>query len=172
MCEGFSLDDVLALDAASIAEHGFVVIGVDAPVAWAYTVGLLDAVDHPEMVIAGVSAETGGSVLSMLARSALEGERFDVGDTVDLGRGVARVGAVSEIQRDLGTFNMWDNLQRHGTLRARELEVVQIVLPPAFFRSGHGGLQPRLDDPDARIDAPGPRPNRAERRRRSRKHPA
>ena len=179
MCEGFSLDDVLALDAASIAEHGFVVIGVDGPdrgddgpVAWAYTVGLLDAVDHPEMVIAGVSAETGGSVLSMLARAALEGERFEVGDTIDLGRGLARVGAVHEIQREVGTFNMWDNLQRYGAVRERELEVVQIVLPSAFFCGDHGGLQPRLDDPGARVDARRPRPNRAERRRRSRRQPA
>ena len=29
MCEGFSLDDVLALDAAHIAEYGFINIGVD-----------------------------------------------------------------------------------------------------------------------------------------------
>jgi hypothetical protein len=70
MCEGFSLDDVLALDAARIAEYGFVVIGVegrddddDHPPAWAYTVGLLDAADHPEMIVAGVSTETSGSFL-------------------------------------------------------------------------------------------------------------
>jgi hypothetical protein len=178
MCEGLSLDDVLALDAASIAEHGFVVIGVDGPdpgadgpVPWAYTVGLLDAVDHPEMVIAGISAQTGGSVLSMLAEAALEGERFEVGDTIDLGRGIARVGAVHDIQRELGTFNMWDNLQRNGTLRARELEVVQILLPSSFFCRDQTGVQPRLSDPGARVDTRRPRPNRAERRRRpSRRH--
>jgi predicted dienelactone hydrolase len=28
MCEGFSLDDSLALDAAHIAEYGFMVVGV------------------------------------------------------------------------------------------------------------------------------------------------
>ena len=42
MCEGFSLDDVLALDAARIAEYGFMVIGVGSEEAdhapWAYTV--------------------------------------------------------------------------------------------------------------------------------------
>ena len=177
MCEGFSLDEVLARDAESIAEHGFVVIGVDGsdrgvddPVAWAYTVGLLDAADHPELVIAGVSAETGGSVLSTLARAALDGERFEVGDTIDLGRGVAHVGAVDEIQRELGTFNMWDNHQHHGTVRARELKVVQILLPSGFFGSDRGARQPRLDDPGARVDARRPRPNRAERRRRPRRH--
>jgi Domain of unknown function (DUF4262) len=167
MCEGFSLDDVLALDAADIAEYGFVVIGVDDPDrgaddprSWAYTVGLLDAVDHPEMVIAGVSAETSGSVLSMLARSALAGERYEVGETIDLGCGVARVGAVDEIQYELDTFNMWRNLWRNGTLDASELEVVQIILPSTFFCSAHRQRQPLLDDPDARVDTPRPRPNR------------
>ena len=29
MCEGFSLEDVLALDAAHIAEYGFMIIGVE-----------------------------------------------------------------------------------------------------------------------------------------------
>jgi hypothetical protein len=159
MCEGFSLDDVLALDAASIAEYGFIVVGVDDPDGgdsdhgpWAYTVGLLDAADHPELVIAGVSTETCGPMLSILARSVLAGERYQVGEAIDVGRGVARVGAVNEIQYELSTFNVWHQLRRNGTLRTSELNVVQIVLPSTFFCSAHRQAQPRLDDPDARID--------------------
>lgn len=173
MCEGFSLDDVLALDAASIAEYGFIVVGVDDPdggdghrPAWAYTVGLLDAADHAEMVIAGVSTETSGSLLSILARSVLAGERYEVGETIDVGRGVARVGAVNETQYGLNTFNMWHQLRRNGTLRTSELDVVQIVLPSTFFCSAHRQVQPMLDDPDARVDVRRPPANRAERRRR------
>ena len=173
MCEGFSLEDVLALDAATIAEYGFMVVGVDAPdrsehdpPPWAYTVGLLDAADHPEMIIAGVSAETSASVLSMLADAALEGERFEVGDTIDLGVGIGRVGAVDEIQYGLDTFNMWHQLRRYGTVRTPELEAVQIILPSKFFCSDHRHAQPLLADPDARVDARRPSANRAERRRR------
>jgi len=33
ICEGFSLEDVLALDAAAIDEYGFIVVGVDDPAA-------------------------------------------------------------------------------------------------------------------------------------------
>jgi Domain of unknown function (DUF4262) len=173
ICDGLSLDEVLALDAASIDDHGFTVIGVGGPGVgdveirpWAYTVGLLDAADHPELVIAGVSMETCGSLLPLLAESVLDGERYEVGDTIDLGRGVVRIGEVNEIQRALGTFNMWDNLQNYGAVQALELEAVQVILPPTFFCSVHGETQPLLDDPDARVGARRPRPNRAERRRR------
>ena len=180
MCEGFSLDDVLALDAARIAEYGFMIVGVegpegdnDHPPPWAYTVGLLDAVGHPEMIIAGASSDTSGPLLSSLARSALAGERFEVGETINVGRGAARVGAVNPVQYELDTFNMWHNLQRHGTLRTSELEAVQIVLPSAFFCSFHRLEQPLLNDAGARVDRLRPPPNRAERRRRPpRRRPA
>ena len=174
ICDGFSLDEVMADYSDRIAEHGFVLVGVegprvdgvDRPPAWAYTVGLLDAADHPELVIAGgVSAELMGSLLSFLARSVLEGERYDVDDEIVLAHGSARVGAVHEIQHELGTFNVWDNLRRIGTLQTQELEAVQIVLPSNLFCSVHRFVQPLLDDPHARVDAPRPRPNRAERRR-------
>ena len=173
MCEGFSLDDTLALDAAHIAEYGFMIQGVQGGGGdeadrspWAYTVGLLDAADHPEMIVAGVKMETGGALLSMLAHAVLEGERYEVGDTIDVGRGAARVGAVNEIQYELDTFNTWSNLQRYGTLQAPELEAVQIILPRTFFCSCHRNSQPLLSDPAARVGARRPPPNRALRRRR------
>ena len=121
---------------------------------------------HPEMVIAGVSIEVSGSLLSVLAESVLAGERYEVGDTIELGRGVARVGAVDEIQYELGTFNMWQNLQRYGTLQASELEAVQIIVPSNLFCPVHGPQQPLLDDPAARVGRRRPAANRAERRRR------
>jgi hypothetical protein len=64
----------------------------------------------------------------------------------------------------------WHNLRRNGTLRTSELEAVQIVLPPTFFCSAHREARPLLDDPEARVDAYGRPPNRAERRRRRRRH--
>ena len=145
MCEGFSLDDVLALDAAQIAEYGFVIIGVDGSPPddgspWAYTIGLLDAADHPELIIAGPSLETSGSMLSLLAHSVLDdGDRYELGDTIDLGASLDRgggdavVGAVHEIHYVLDTFNMWHNLQEYGAAanrraRSRPDRVVAPVL--------------------------------------------
>jgi Domain of unknown function (DUF4262) len=170
ICEGFSLEDVLALDAARIDEYGFVLVGVADPEddhdPWVYTVGLLDAADHPELIIAGVATETSAAMLGSLARAALAGERFEVGDTIDLGQGGARVGAVHPVQYDLDTFNMWHELQDFGALEAAQLEAVQIVLSSAFFCRNHRGSQPLLNDRGARVGSRPAPPNRAERRRR------
>ena len=104
--------------------------------SWVYTVGLLDAAAHPELIVAGLSVNEGASLLSMLARSVLGGERYQVGETIDSGRGIAHVGAVHEIQYELGTFNIWDQLRTIGVLRERELAAVQIVLPPELLPRG------------------------------------
>jgi hypothetical protein len=174
MCEGFSLDDVLALDAAHIAEYGFINIGVDVRepdgCPWAYTVGLLDRADHPELIIAGPSLETCGPILAMVAHAVLDdGEHFEVGDRIDVGGGHAVIGAVHEIQYVLDTFNFWHNLADYGAVHSAALQAVQILLPPSFFCSAHRFAQPVLADRDARV---GRRPaSPAVRRRRPRGAP-
>jgi len=172
MCEGFSLDDVLAIDAATIAEYGFTVITVagnpadEHPRSWGYTVGLLDA-DHPELIVAGLKPETAGALLTDLGHAVIdEGERFEIGDTIDVGCGIARIGAVNDVQYGLSTFNMWHNLQRYGTLLVSALEAVQVIMPKSLFCSVHSDSQPLLHLPGARIDRPPRAANRAERRRR------
>jgi len=153
------MDDVIALDAAHIAEYGFAIQGVVPPGgadaglgSWVYTVGLLDAVGHPEMIIAGGVPEQTGSVLSLLARSALAGERYRVDETIDLGEGgIARVGSVHEIQYELDTFNTWHNLKSAGVLHAPELDAVQITVSDAFFPPGTRSRQANLADPAARV---------------------
>jgi hypothetical protein len=173
MCEGFSLDDVLALDAAHIAEYGFINIGVDIQppgTPWAYTVGLLDAADHPELIVAGPSLATCGPILGALARSVVDdGERYEIGDRIDVGRGDAVIGAVHEIQYVLETFNFWHHLADYGAVHALALEAVQVMLTRRMFCAEHGDAQPVLSDCNARV---GRRPaNRAERRRRPRGRP-
>jgi hypothetical protein len=157
VCEGFSIDDVLALDATRIAEYGFLLQGVVGPGgendgngSWVYTVGLLDAASHPELIVAGLSVNSGASLLSMLARSVLAGERYAVGETIDLGCGIARVGAVHDVQYELDTFNIWRQLRAIGVLREGDLEAVQIEVPDECLPSG-SATQPVLADRDARV---------------------
>ena len=174
VCEGFSFEDSILLDAASLAEYGWIMSGVrsdpDAGIPpWLYTVGLLDVADHPEMIIAGVSTESSARILHILAGRVLDGEQFFVGDYIDVGLGKASVGAVHPIQYELGTFNVWHELQRIGAVDATELTAVQIFAPDELFCPEHRDMQPVLADVDARVDTPRRRPNRAERRRR-RKH--
>jgi hypothetical protein len=172
MCEGFSLDDTLALQAADIAEYGFIVVGVGPPPKfphvreWAYTVGLLDLADHPELIVVGPSFDVTGPLLNTLGRAAAEGERLHVGDTIQLGQlgtDVARVGGVHPVQYGLDTFNMWHNHEANGDLRVGELEALQILVPNTWFCAHHEGVQPDLADPDVRVDAM-PTANRAMRR--------
>jgi Domain of unknown function (DUF4262) len=167
MCEGFSLDDVLALDAAHIAEYGFINIGVDVePPAgpWAYTVGLLDAAGHPELIVAGAPLARCGPILATLARAVLDDdERFEVGDRIALGRGDAVIGSVHDIQYVLETFNFWHNLADYGAIRSPALEAVQVLLPRGFFCADHRGAQPVLSDREARV---GQRPANLTVRRR------
>ncbi len=157
VCEGFSIEDVTVLGATRIAEHGYGIQGVigpggdeDGAGSWTYTVGLLDAVGHPELIVAGLLPMDGSSLLSLLAGSVLEGERYRIGDTIDLGEFVADVGAVHDIQYGLDTFSTWYRMKDAGVFGADELEAVQIKLPMEYF--GAKSTQPVLSRPEARVD--------------------
>ena len=75
-----------------IREFGFMVQGVVNPpgergqlVEWAYTVGLLDAAGHPELVVVGPQLDRSGPLLQSMGRCVLEGARCEAGDRVALG---------------------------------------------------------------------------------------
>ena len=178
MCEGFSLDDALALDAAHIAEYGFAIVGVESAegeephAPWAYTIGLLDAADHPELIIAGATLQLSSALLSGLARMVLDdGDRFEVGDEIDIERGTLRFGAVNEIQYALDTFNWWHNLAEFGAVETYALEALQVVLPSSCFCEKHGFAQPLLANRAARVGGCEPFVNRAARRSKGRRPP-
>lgn len=161
VCEGFSIEDVVALDTAHIAEYGYGIQGVVGPGglndgfgSWAYTVGLLDRAAHPELIVAGLPPSDGSSLLSVLAGSVLAGERYQVGETIDLGEGIATVGAVHDLQYEIGTFSTWYRLREVGVFQVEELAAVQIRLPAVYFPSGRDSLQPVLAERDARVEAP------------------
>ncbi len=168
ICEGANPEDLIDEDATRIAVHGYMLQGVvDADhQPWVYTTGLLDAAEHPELIVAGASVEESARVLTTLADAVLEGEVFAVGDTVSGIGGSARIGAVDTIQYGLDTFNMWHELHDHGVLQAPVLTAVQVLLGSSFFCTEHQAGQPNLADPNARVGERRPGPNRAARRRR------
>jgi hypothetical protein len=151
------MDDVLALAETRIAEHGFTMQGVsdpdvpDDPTGWVYTMGLLDRAGHPELVVAGVPVMTAAQVLGALGRAVLDGECFHVGETIDLGTGIAEVGAVHPVHSERSTFNVWHELKAVGVLHAPELTVLQVVAPDALCPFGDRSWQPLLADPDTRV---------------------
>ena len=187
MCEGFSLEETLALYAATIAKYGFAVIGVGpsddgwpAPrprraedlveaTPWAYTVGLLDAAGHPELVMAGPGFEQSGPLLSRLGNEVLAGRNFGVGDRIRSERHVFWIGAVNPVQYRFDTFNLWHELAATAVLQRHPLEARQVLAPRDWCSGYRHNAQPVLADPTSRLD-PRDRPNRAARRRRRRAH--
>jgi hypothetical protein len=170
LCEGASWDEVIADARRKIAGTGYTLFGVatETPESspWVYTAGLVDAADHPELIIAGVAVETSAEILTELAGAVIDGERLEVGQHRHVSGERVRIGAVDDVQQDLDTFAMWHRLRDRGVLHAARLSAVQIVLEHAFCAE-HEHAQPALADPAARVGVR-MRENRAARRRRAR----
>jgi hypothetical protein len=170
ICEGASPDDVVADAGVRIAVNGYTVFGVggDGHAPWLYTAGLLDACDHPELIVAGVDADLGARLLGTLADPVLGGDRFEVGDHCGARGRMVRIGAVDPVQYDAHAFAMWHRLREAAVLRAPRLSAVQVVVEDGFCAE-HAAMQPLLSDPKARLGTRRPLPNRAARRRQARR---
>jgi hypothetical protein len=160
MCDGATIEELIERDAAKIARHGYTLQAVtgngrdDDPRSWVYTMGLLDLIGHPEMIIAGADVRIAASVLVHLAEWAIEDDEwFAPEDVIELDAGDADVGAVHAVHygRNRGTFNMWYTLKSAGILHTRRLEAVQIIVPSALSAFGERSWQPDLSRPDARV---------------------
>jgi hypothetical protein len=158
MCDGFSLEDDLALSAAAMVEYGYITIGIDEPDEpdcpnWTYTVGLIEHFDHPELIVAGPAVHPSHDLIHQLGHLILDdGCEFAEGDAVDSPFGLVLFAAVHPVQYQLQTFNRWNLLAEHGHLRCRELEALQVFMPDAWPCDGPARKQPDLSDPAARVD--------------------
>jgi hypothetical protein len=98
--------------------------------AWTYTIGLVESFDHPEFVMAGLSAENCSVVINALVDRVRAGERFDVGCPDPSIRGVpVRVGAVHPTQWVHGRFAMWVNYYGEAGEPRPVPSAVQILWP-------------------------------------------
>jgi Domain of unknown function (DUF4262) len=170
ICNGMTHEELFEREAALIAEHGYIVRGVDGDAdheSWAYSIGLVDIADHPELIVVGVETMFAMRFVRLLSEWVLDGDRLSVGDKIQIAdQGVARIGAVHDIQYTLETFASWHALHERGAVEGL-LEAVQVVLPSRMFCAVHAHQQPLLDDPHARVGQR-VRVNRAARRRRRR----
>jgi len=168
ICNGKTIEKIIERDARVIAERGYIVEGVDSgreDTSWAYTVGLVDVAQHPELIVAGVEARFAMALVNHLAQWVLDGNRFHVGDEIELaGEDIATIGAVHAVQHELDTFAMWHRLHAAGVVH-EPLQACQVVLPIVMFCASHAHTQPVLADPTTRLGPPGEHANRAARRR-------
>lgn len=113
ICAGGTHADYYDEIAAHIRDHGWHVTGVEAAAlrpGWAYTIGLLERYDHPELILTGMCCwPCAHATLNGIGAQVAEGARFTAGDEVESpdGGGRARLGAVHPRQWQTSLFNAW-----------------------------------------------------------------
>jgi hypothetical protein len=165
MCEGASLDEVRFFIHSSVIRHGWFVQGVEGKrpdgIPWAYTIGLSENFDHPELVLAGTEDwEQTARILNGMADHIRRGcpltagQRFAMPDET-----WAELVAVHFAQFDHGVFNSWTDYYRCIGPPYPQAHALQVWMPD--------GDMVRLDTArDVLGAAP---PNRVARRQRSRR---
>ena len=168
ICDGASIDEVRKAVDRKIDLHGWVVQAVEGGAdsdPWAYTIGLVEQFQHPELVVTSLDATVAGRLLDDLAERVRGGERFAPGST-DVGGVEVHFVPVHPWQFANGLFAMWfDHYRRFGSDDLL-LSALQVIIPGWPYCSRHAHRAPRLDRSEPAVG--GPRPNRAQRRARER----
>jgi Domain of unknown function (DUF4262) len=166
MCE--QCEAVAAKLDTQIVGRGFAVVPVGPSYrtrGWAYSVGLLDARDHPELVVAGWPLGGAVAVLDEMGGEVVAGRRFDGGGP-QFGLRAATIGVVPVHEMHLGRrlMRLWHRYYDHVGRFDLELRALQAVLPDADHCFEHQRLQPRLDEArHVRFDGMGPAERRGHR---------
>ena len=173
MCDGKSLDEVLLEMHLRIAEQGWDLVCVEdgGPNSWpwAYTVGLRDGFEHPELLVAGIDLEHAALLLGYLADTVDdETAWYRAGDVLTLADRTVRFRSVHPGHHRTSLLNGWDRYYRALGPPMPALRVLQVVLDDDWFCSCHGGRQPDLSRPPAvaRTGGAGRPPRHRKRRRR------
>jgi hypothetical protein len=106
MCDGLTEEELLSRKFMRIAVDGCTGVVVETTPMWAYTIGLKQSFDHPEVVITGRLAE---HLLGHAVGQVRDGGRFDVTspalEVCDCGP--VRFGPVHPSEWERGRFDEW-----------------------------------------------------------------
>ena len=144
--EGKTIDDWLEGVHDAIARRGFAVVPVEAGEgSWGYTIGLLDGVGHPELVVVDPDVGHAGGVLVEAGARVLAGERISPESPVEMCGGRLEVVTVHPFHVDRGLLNGW--LQYYDAAGRWDLEpeAVQVLVPDGRYCDCH--------QPDRRLDS-------------------
>lgn len=174
MCDGKTLGEVLLEMHLRIADQGWDLVCVEGDPPqyppWAYTVGLCDGFEHPELVVTGARLETAAAILDVLAGMVDdEAAWYRPGDVVHLGDRTVHLAAVHPGHLRTCLFNGWDRYYRALGHPMPDLRVLQVVLDEDWFCSCHGGgsqLDLSKPPPTSRTNGPPPVARRRHRRGR------
>lgn len=161
LCDGVSLETVMARTRERIDAFGFTMMMVEGPTPWTYTIGLLDSFGHPELVVTSLEPRRSGALLTSVVNRVRLGQRFDrPGACLEVSASVLRFGPVHPAQWRHGRFAMWQSFYDWVGHAPDEL-AVQVLLP------ADDGVHHQLLDCDPGHNVHGL--NRAERRRAARR---
>jgi hypothetical protein len=141
MCSGATVKDVVNRLHREIEDRGFAIVPVEdasEKTSWAYTIGLVDSMNHPELVVAGHPLGAAVRVLGELGQAVLGGHRLEPDDSPITFHGAA-VGVVPVHQWHLhqGLIAAWhwyyDGVGRPDV----EPRALQILLPDAYVCPAH-----------------------------------
>ena len=167
LCDGMDPGVLMLQTRDRIERFGFTVMAIEASSPWAYTIGLVEKFEHPELVITGLSTQSSYDALSAAAEHVRLGERYErVGERFDLHGATVRVGAIHTEQWRHGRFNGWLEFY-DWEMRSPLRRALQLIVDDPKHRCSlpRGECQPLLDtDPQHDVN----RMNRAERRRAER----
>lgn len=114
-----------------VERYDWAVQGVDANRPWAYTIGLAERFNHPELVLAGVPWPAAVSTLNALGEMVAVGEVLTPGQApVVVGEVELAVGTVHPVHLADGLVGMWDALYAAYPPAPRR-EVVQVLPLPS-----------------------------------------
>jgi Domain of unknown function (DUF4262) len=148
MCKGATRDEVRQNLYLQICTNGFALVPVGRgwdDNGWAYTLGLVDSHNHPELVVAGVPLGKAVTVLDQLATSVLDGTRYDTSDRAAAFNAEIGFAEVRALHIRRGLMDGWIDYYGAAGRRDLDLRVLQVVLPDGTRCHEHQRSQPRLD---------------------------
>lgn len=163
LCDGGTVEEHRALIGRHIDRHGWAVQHVEADppnLPWAYTIGLTEQFDHPELVVLGLAPVPAAHLLNAMGLVVAVEHRFD-----DTAEAYVDLDDESEVLVGLrpvhpkhvvnGLVAAWTDYYRHAPGPRRPLpSVLQVVLPDRDHCAVHQRTQPLLDDPTSRLMTP------------------
>jgi hypothetical protein len=156
ICDGGSEEELLSDEFVRIALHGFVMVAVESTPEWAYTIGLRQSFDHPELVVTGLPDDIAAHVMTGVVARIREGERFTASSPpVSLCNcTTATFGVVHPAQWEHGRFDQWLRFYSWVGGEPPVAEALQVLWdkdgrwpPDPDFCAVHGpDCQPLLDE--------------------------
>ena len=134
ICDGGTEEEFDDLVESCIdGEPGWFVMGVyddDGPPGWAYSIGLQERFDHPELVLTGRACfHCAGTMINEIGARVAAGEKFVVGDHIWLGEGggEVRFGPVHDNHWLTDRFNAWKAFYRSRRASAPPRRALQMI---------------------------------------------